>query len=1624
MRWTYAPLPYQAGPITDSGNNTESAAVGVIAQLCEAIGVEDAAYHAGHADDQNHGGMKLEQPSQGRSAPITPTTFAGSPSPASLLPSHLLPCQRTAWSKIIVLCHPSDHDRARKMCEKDSVVKSSLDNGFVEIIALSTKELEQEGAERPCPLHEHSQTCAPPAARLPPCLTPHRCCNGGLRSLDASLNTWPHCLLSSKNDVDSSELEHGDSGGASESEHGPSSSSVQRSAQIRPVPLYVLPTSGSTGGKAKLVMGTRVGLRARTVWALENIVNVQKPMVDDDVECLSSPPHHVHSPPVFCVSSALTFIDSLSQSFLPFFVGRFSPCTLILLPEFVRQDAFELFHILRSYQITHLTLIPTILKQLIRIMQLVQNTTTLTASPSKVSLLPALRVLISSGEALSYQVSSRIQLLLPHARLWNLYGMSEACGDSTALDVSKWIMDQKGRSVEQQSDVTVASPSSSVPIGFPIADTQLFLMNPTLPQCQAPFIRCESCTAHPSAPSTTIQTHNVPSAPKPRNKRKRRMEEEEEEEKENERRIEVEHDNDCEYHQAPKPVTLPPTGNDSSVLWPLCCCPVGSVGELAIAGSGLAIGYLQPRRAATTASGLTLDRFQALPRLSCPHATTGESSAELLCTHLQQRSSTATIRVFRSGDMCRVLPGAERRLEWVSRLATDGWNETKIDGVRISLTAVEDAMMQCKQVSECAAIVVSTPVDRTAQRVVAVAVLDSSAVTSSELLESELREHVRSAHLSKHHQPALFLFRHSTADSDSGSMGSHAIVHSPSASTVAVALPHTLSGKLDRRRLKLQVEAELKRMEVHGNKKDVAAVSAGSDNSALNQLVAAICQLYWRVLHGNGAINASLAPSRSRAHVAGGVGSASIASPSVTFQALGGNSLQATWLARLLFDWLETYQTIHPPVAHSFSLPQQTELVCMILERNTPLALAHALYERIHDMQSSPLHLRTMRTQDQPQQSVSTSSSSQHQLTLPSPTRAVTKDAHDSDSDSHVGNGVAICRNRLQYVYQVGWNELLHRSNNRADGGNTVQPLDRSQRPPMPTREKLQDPSHSPATFTPFRVLSRSEDIGFDFDATLDWMADCEECVDAAPLLICRNDTPSDKALDHNERKASRDEEPRRIVIAASHSGAVFAFDADGPSLPPPQSSSSRSADGCRSSSPSASSLPSPHRRWRCQLPDRIECSGIVDPSGRVFLVGCYDRNLYAISVATGQVVARYEFDSKDAIIKSMPTIISPHQRVAVAAYDGKVCVLDYGEACAATRDSRGRSSFNPFHTTSSQFSAVTAPCMPLVANFDCGAPVYAALQTMRLVDHPDTQCGMIVADLKGYVRLLAVQQESTTGPPANSSCSLVESWRFRATSPVFSTPLLVPHTSGHGHHDTGEKPISMILIAAVDGEVTALNSSDGRVMWRCEVGGGKEIFASPAIMMDGLSVMVCGYDGSISLLHLFDGRLLQRLVLHELVAGEAFNAHEQEQLQRASNNTSHEPTICNSTEAHPIAATPAIHVHLSWPTHLQSQTVDMNKEGMSSVSEESNLVAVLNTRGRLALLRFVASSASTAHSSIPSQRLVPLLICQLPISCVGGFFSSPAFVSSHLYIAGRDNQLMQIRLTPSPTRSSGSNST
>lgn len=186
---------------------------------------------------------------------------------------------------------------------------------------------------------------------------------------------------------------------------------------------YVLFTSGSTG-RPKGAMNEHGAICNRLLWMQE--------------EYGLTPADHVLQKTPF------SFDVSVWEFFWPLMVGA----RLVIARPEGHRDAAYLVDLIRSARITTLHFVPSMLRIFVEQDGLEACTT--------------LRLVMCSGEALPYELVKRFLARLPAAGLHNLYGPTEA-----AVDVTYW-------------PCRLEPGRSSVPIGYPVANTQIYILDTRL----------------------------------------------------------------------------------------------------------------------------------------------------------------------------------------------------------------------------------------------------------------------------------------------------------------------------------------------------------------------------------------------------------------------------------------------------------------------------------------------------------------------------------------------------------------------------------------------------------------------------------------------------------------------------------------------------------------------------------------------------------------------------------------------------------------------------------------------------------------------------------------------------------------------------------------------------------------------------------------------------------------------------------------------------------------------------------------------------------------------------------------------------------------------------------------
>lgn len=187
---------------------------------------------------------------------------------------------------------------------------------------------------------------------------------------------------------------------------------------------YVLFTSGTTG-VPKGVMGTTKALMNRIDWMHEVY-----PFARGEVAC--------------CKTS-IGFVDSVWEMLGPLLAG----IPTVIIPDEIVLDPEAFIALLKQHGVTRIVLVPTLLRVL------------LDYAPDLGERLPALRMWSISGEVLAPDLVKRFGLACPGGKLINLYGSSEVAADVLVHEV-------------QREDI-----DGSVPIGKPIANTQVYILDRT-----------------------------------------------------------------------------------------------------------------------------------------------------------------------------------------------------------------------------------------------------------------------------------------------------------------------------------------------------------------------------------------------------------------------------------------------------------------------------------------------------------------------------------------------------------------------------------------------------------------------------------------------------------------------------------------------------------------------------------------------------------------------------------------------------------------------------------------------------------------------------------------------------------------------------------------------------------------------------------------------------------------------------------------------------------------------------------------------------------------------------------------------------------------------------------------
>ncbi|CAL8104235.1 unnamed protein product [Orchesella dallaii] len=160
-----------------------------------------------------------------------------------------------------------------------------------------------------------------------------------------------------------------------------------------------------------------------------------------------------------CVfKTALTFVDSVAEIFGPLLQGF----RLIVFDKTVTSQPPLFMEKLHAYDISRVVVVPSLLKAIFQTLGIVGK------SEGR-KLLSSVRLWICSGEALSYDLLNDFFEIFPeNFTLCNFYGSTEVMGDVTFVSYSS-IQDVERKVIEKK-----------VPIGFPLVNTAIYILNENL----------------------------------------------------------------------------------------------------------------------------------------------------------------------------------------------------------------------------------------------------------------------------------------------------------------------------------------------------------------------------------------------------------------------------------------------------------------------------------------------------------------------------------------------------------------------------------------------------------------------------------------------------------------------------------------------------------------------------------------------------------------------------------------------------------------------------------------------------------------------------------------------------------------------------------------------------------------------------------------------------------------------------------------------------------------------------------------------------------------------------------------------------------------------------------------
>jgi amino acid adenylation domain-containing protein len=194
-------------------------------------------------------------------------------------------------------------------------------------------------------------------------------------------------------------------------------------SEVQPENLfYVIYTSGSTG-RPKGISCLHGGALNRCKWMWETYP------FDSHERCGQK--------------TSLSFADSVWEILGPLLQG----VPLVVFSEEATKDHTQFLATLAVNDITRLVLVPSLLRSLLE------------SGENLAQRLPKLKLWTTSGEVLPFDVAEKFKAVMPDCTLLNIYGSSEVSADATCHDLALGV------------------ESSTIPIGCPIANTRVYILD-------------------------------------------------------------------------------------------------------------------------------------------------------------------------------------------------------------------------------------------------------------------------------------------------------------------------------------------------------------------------------------------------------------------------------------------------------------------------------------------------------------------------------------------------------------------------------------------------------------------------------------------------------------------------------------------------------------------------------------------------------------------------------------------------------------------------------------------------------------------------------------------------------------------------------------------------------------------------------------------------------------------------------------------------------------------------------------------------------------------------------------------------------------------------------------------